>query len=168
MHPLVFLDVDGVLNSRDWLFAPEQQENELRFPGEAHLSMNREMVALVNRILAGSGAKVVVSSSWRCAFEVPQLREILARAGLEGDVIGATPLPVFGVPRGCEIQAWLDQHGGAGKEAVNFGWPAPFVILDDDRDMAHLLPQLVRTTWAKGLEDIHVDAALAMLRWDLL
>lgn len=165
---LVFLDIDGVLNSRDWLYSTEQQRLEVEYQGNEHLMINGEAVARLNRILAASGAKIVVSSSWRCGHKLPRLREILKAAGVEGEVVGATPRYVElpndePAQRGHEIQVWLDRNGGKGREEPNFGWPAPFVILDDDRDMVHLMPRLVKTTFAAGLLDEHVTQALAML-----
>lgn len=166
---LLFLDVDGVLNSAEWLYSTEQQRLEVEYVGNEHLMLNRDMMGRLNRILGASGAKVVISSSWRTGHELPRLREILVAAGFEGEVIGATPNSVTRpgdarAYRGHEIQAWLDRNGGKGREAENFGWPAPFVILDDDRDMVHLLPRLVKTTFAKGLTDRHVTRALSLLR----
>ena len=41
--------------------------------------------------------------------------------------------------------------------------PDVFVILDDDSDMAHLMPRLVRTSFDAGLTWEHANAAIAML-----
>ena len=63
-----------------------------------------------------------------------------------------------GEPRGSEIQQWLTH------EASRHGRVERFVILDDDQDMGSLSPWLVRTTWASGLQDCHVEQAVAVLR----
>ena len=41
--------------------------------------------------------------------------------------------------------------------------PEAFVILDDVADMEHLDDRLVRTRFETGLEDEHVEAAVAIL-----
>jgi len=162
---LLFLDIDGVLNSAAWLYASDRPEG-MEFLGNEHLMVsNPAAVARLNLILSKSGAEVVISSSWRHGFDPGRMQDILDRAGFSGKVIGATPTWMGnGNVRGDEIQAWLDDNGGRGKATENYGWPDPFVILDDDADMAHLLPKLVHTTWAHGLLDEHVEAALGHLR----
>ena len=57
--------------------------------------------------------------------------------------------------RGTEIQAWLDAWRGEPVES--------FVILDDEGDMAHLLPRLVQTGWSTGLLHEHVQVARRLL-----
>ena len=107
-------------------------------------------VELLNRLVASTGAKVVISSSWRVCRTLEQIQDDLRSRGFVGEVIGATP-SIIG-HRGHEIAAWLTEHG-----------PASFVILDDDSDMAHLKPRLVRTTFARGLQLEHIETARALL-----
>jgi HAD domain in Swiss Army Knife RNA repair proteins len=68
-------------------------------------------------------------------------------------VIDNTP----GIPgnhvRGIAIQAWLDER------YERFGDVSRFVILDDNADMAHLIPHLVQSTLDVGLTLDHVGAA---------
>lgn len=151
---VVFLDVDGVLNSAAYLYAAERAWPEgTPFEGNQHLELDPPAVARLNRIVRESGAKVVISSSWRFGNTPAEMQEILRRRGFEGEVVGDTPRDGHGAVRGLEIQAWLDGHPGV----------ESFVILDDDSDMAHLAPRHVRTRFSDGLLDEHVDAALAAL-----
>lgn len=154
--PIIFLDFDGVLNSMTTRGRNPRGWNEL----------DREMVERVNRIIDRTGAKVVVSSSWRLferrdengnpADPQKRLTRILQANGFRGEVIGVTPYlpqPAGDHPRGIEIQAWLDEAKHSG----------PFVILDDDSDMLHLLPKLVQTRDSEGLQDTHVELAVRQL-----
>ncbi len=121
-------------------------------------------VVHLNAVIAATGAKVVLSSSWRIPWPWPAVWNALDARGFDGLVIDATPNGAI-VPReledadpdtytrGIEIQAWLDAH-----PAVE-----SFAIVDDSADMAHLLPRLVRTTWARGLEAEHVAPLVALL-----
>ena len=55
MNPVLFLDIDGVLNSREcW--------DRLR--GLRH-KIDREKVALLNEVVAATDCRIVVSSTWR-------------------------------------------------------------------------------------------------------
>ena len=98
---VVFLDIDGVLNRltdlpplidgrRDW---------ERNFHPPA--------VAALNDLLRVSGARIVVSSTWRLSRGFEELRELLASWGIEGEVVGVTPEFPLVEERPAEIRAWL-------------------------------------------------------------
>jgi hypothetical protein len=52
LTPLLFLDVDGVLNSHD--------ANEYHFN-----TIHRDKIERLNRIVKATGAEIVISSAWR-------------------------------------------------------------------------------------------------------
>ena len=151
MARLVFLDFDGVLNSHHWLYRPDR-DKEAEFLGNEHHMLDPTAVGRVNRILRETGAKVVISSSWRHGWPVERLREILTTAGFVGEVLGYTPQ--YGHDRGHEIEQWLDGND-EGHD--------PFVILDDDSDMGPLMKYLVKTTFEHGIQDEHVEDAIRRL-----
>jgi hypothetical protein len=138
--PVIFLDFDGVLNSHAYL----KNRGGVK-------DLDPRAVALLNEILRRSKAKIVVSSMWRLGG-IDSVRGHLKRVGCIGEVIGITP--VLSTRRGNEIAEWLSING----EQVS-----TFVILDDDSDMEHLLPRLVQTTFATGLQAVHVERALGKL-----
>lgn len=135
---VLFLDFDGVLNSRQsqtfWEKRRDQQfwENQMYSSWEGSL---KEYLAhefcpialsnveeLVDRV---PDLQVVISSSWRMGETVESLKKILAPANhLSKAVIDVTPR-FQGKPRGAEIQDWLDRH----PEVTHY------VIVDDDSDM---------------------------------
>lgn len=152
---VVFADFDGVLNSHEW--ARRQPR------GSATMTLDPAAVGLLNQLVLRTGAKVVISSTWRL---FPEERALVAlrAAGFVGGVLGQTPDGAFmqgaiygAVVRGHEIQAWLDETPWF--DAV----VGSFVILDDDQDMAHLAHRLVRTNHAVGLTQADVDKAVEML-----
>ena len=147
---IIFLDFDGVLNSRRWI-----EEHHHLFPDDhifMHENVDEQAVARVQKIIDATGAKIVISSTWRLLNSLEKLKKLLAAHGLSGEVIGVTPRGNRG-ERGDEIQTWVDENGPI----------ESFVILDDDSDMAHLMDKLVQTTFDLGLQDEHVDAAIQML-----
>jgi hypothetical protein len=114
-------------------------------------------VAALNRILADTGALIVVSSSWRIGMNVIELREMLKEWGVVGKVLDKTPVHGFGDNRGDEIAAWLADYEKFRDK------PESFVILDDDADMNGLSPFLVRTLFAAGLTEADADKAIEKL-----
>lgn len=148
---IIFLDIDGVLNYYDcWLRSENQNTQDV---------WDEDCVNELNRIINETGAKVVISSTWRLYPELDQLIE--NDIGIkEGAIIGKTKdyLPIIrseGTCRGDEIQDWLDNTD----EVIE-----SFVILDDDDDMRDLLPYLIQTSfYGRGLTKELADKAIEFL-----
>lgn len=140
---IVFLDFDGVLNNRAFLMAQDGLSR-------VNNCFDPDNVRWLNWLTDESGARIVVSSSWRY-FNL-DLRGVLKDAGVSGTVIGETP-EVPNVVRGMEIGMWLRENAGV----------MSFVILDDDEDMGYISDHLVRTTFESGLTEELAYQALRVL-----
>jgi len=117
------------------------------------MQMDPKAVSRLNTILRVTEAKVVISSSWRHGWALEEMQLILKNAGFVGEILGYTPQ--YGHNRGHEIEQWIEAHD-EGHD--------PFVILDDDSDMGPLMKYLVKTQFAHGLLDEHVEEAIRRLR----
>lgn len=136
-RPVIFLDVDGVLITR--------RSRNMRTP-------TPRCVARLNELCSATGAVLVVSSVWRLGRPLKALRALLRGWGVKARVVGVTPR--MDAERGHEIAAYLREHPEVER----------FVILDDDADMAHLMPQLVQTGFDYGLTHRERKMAAAVLR----
>jgi len=148
---VVFLDFDGVLNSAEYTSTlnPDALYPKLSTEWWAH-GLDPKAIERLNVLLERTGAKVVVSSSWRINTTVEWLREVLESRGFRGKVIGMTE-HYSGAARCEEISAWLQ------------GRPVKsFVIFDDDED-ASIEGHFIRTDFEVGLTPEHVDQAVAIL-----
>lgn len=144
---IIFLDIDGVLNSKRY-------ENA-NYSSMLHRdSFDPAAVARLNRITDITKAKIVVSSAWRVGFEFDKesFFYLLREEGITGDLIDITPI-FTSCLRWQEIQEWLDNH----PEVINF------VILDDMDYMGDLQDHLIKTTMMDGLLDHHADLAIKKL-----
>ncbi len=141
---MIFLDVDGVLTNLPFL---------TRRPPFHIRDVDPKNVAALNELVAWTGAKLVISSSWRVQHTLPDLRKILLDQGVEADIVGRTP-EMPDANRGDEIQCWL--------EATRYPIES-FVILDDDSDMGSLKPYLIRTSFSNGLTSEDVRRAARIL-----
>lgn len=142
---IIFLDIDGVLNSGEYV-----RKNNIRGLMGTE-GIDPEAVTRLNQIVEATGAVVVVSSSWRFGTPLPTLDHYLTKRGFLGYIIGATP--VLPSERGDEIGLWLRAVPVVDK----------FVIIDDDADMGNLMDHLIKTSWETGLQDEHVDMAIKIL-----
>lgn len=152
---ILFLDIDGVLNSHAFWkrcgelgILPDDKVDPLA-------------VERLNRLTDETGAKIVVSSTWRLPYvwsrNLNSLIVRLQKLGIKGEIIGMTPdhRKIFG--RGAEIQSWMLQARQDGIEIDSFA------IVDDDSDMDNLMDYLVQTSMTDGLQEVHVQAIIEML-----
>lgn len=163
---VLFLDVDGVLNSERWFrsgkgkcvrhkAARYLQKHRCGAHTDKHTTyMLREThidpaaLSLLNQALRRTDAHIVVCSTWRL---FPSTLRALAPCGIDRwdkRFLGVTPS--LNGKRGHEIQAWMDTHK----------YNDRFAILDDDADMVHLTPHLIQTSWRNGMLPRHRDALM--------
>jgi len=100
-NKLIFLDVDGVLNSLIWM--ERMNDAGKNKDGFFFENVDVEAVARLNRIVEATGAAVVVSSTWRIGRSAKELQALLDAHGFVGNVIGKTGNGHDGV-RGFQIQ----------------------------------------------------------------
>lgn len=122
---VLFLDIDGVLNNK-WSikrFGTNQRFDELN-------------LAQVNRITAGTGARIVVSSNWREGNPLWRVQACLGQLGVEGPIMDQTPVlkDVSGYEsvemftlRGIEIHQFLGKNP----------WVSRYAVLDDNLVTGH-------------------------------
>ncbi len=164
---VIFLDIDGVLNHCD------TRSDVLPSPTEPlPIPLAPECMARLNRLIAETGAKIVISSSWRKFACWQDLGPALVRHGLVADVIGETPDLVNDL---VWLENWRVREGAAFTyERLERGWEigewiaahpevAAFAILDDCSDMDQLMPWLVLTHPNEGLADPDVERAKWLL-----
>ena len=137
---VIFLDVDGVLNSK-------QDGNSLLLRTDLHLQLLREIVA-------ATGAKIVLSSSWRMGpVKIRNtLSDRLEDFGLK--IMDSTPILSGLSSRGDEIRQWLKDCGYTVEK---------FVILDDDDDMEEFTDNLVQTDSENGLQEKETIRCIELL-----
>lgn len=147
---LIFLDFDGVLNSLPFLASEPGRMDRL----------DPAAVVRLNAIVARSGAKVVISSTWRLKRSLDELRARLSEVGFIGEIIDRTPelreRGLLYIPLATRSQEILMFIEGLASP------PESFVALDD-ADLDDIAQNHVKTDFAMGLLDEHVEAALWIL-----
>lgn len=163
---IIFLDIDGVLNSYRY-FESIKSQDDLK-----HTEIRDYHVQLLSKIYHACDAKIVLASSWRtirdsddkdCIDMWNYLIDSLATYNME--IVDYTPIIHLNRPK--EIATWLKKHSD--------NTDIHFVIFDDDfpkaqYDVFGLGRYLVKTEfWANnmdtgGLQQEHVEKAIKILK----
>lgn len=107
---VIFLDIDGVLVNFTSMKLPRLTLDGQDF--STHRFYQPAVVAL-NRIVRETGAKIVISSSWRGGRDsIPKLQRILDANGVIGEIVGVTPCYDGTESTGEKLNAWMEKNGG--------------------------------------------------------
>lgn len=162
---ILFLDVDGVLNSQEtfqrnhdaWLASGELEKHP-KVHGWPMGHLDSELISRLNTVCAKTDCHIVLSSAWRIIAELPDFRGWLTQKGFKYSekIIDRTANLSVDNRRGAEIQDWIDKN----KEKVSL-----YAIVDDDSfDIVPVHPNnFVHTSFMEGLQDPQVDMLVNML-----
>jgi len=162
---VVFLDVDGVLNTEETF---ERNYQEYLVTNVRKEPIDEERIKYLKDIIVATGAKIVLSSSWRlhCEFEGRTIVSSEPHMKYLIDLLSKYGLMLYDITgydrdgnRGNEIMEWL-----AREEVDNF------IVLDDSvQDLEQFVDkELIKTNFYRGGEESglclsHVDAAIKKL-----
>lgn len=108
---IIFLDIDGVMDDKEYLkeFGYSHPYNDGR-----ESDFSPRCVARLNWLIEKTGAKIVLSSSWRTAYYrdnwLEEVQTLMTRNGVIGQVVGITPRMQhlnWDVTRSIEILTWV-------------------------------------------------------------
>lgn len=164
MKKLIFLDVDGVLNSENF-FRARMRDNP-KPPREdmiEYLSWDIDPACIkrLQEIVDRTGADIILSSTWRINH-YKEFIKILKRFNVTAKVIDRTPrINWEGSVRGNEIALFIKKNAqwcGSPHKYKNY------VIIDDSSDMLfQQKDNFVHTSWEFGLQDRDVRRSVEIL-----
>lgn len=148
---IVFLDVDGVLNSHNKLI---ELYNKTGKPHSGNnFPFDEKCLENLKILIKETNAKIVITSTWRkYENDIKVLLNVLREHDLDKNVIGYTT--VLNTKREEEIKEYLNNLD----ESVNF------VIIDDIRDMGELNDKLVITSPQTGFTEENLNRAIKILK----
>ena len=68
-----------------------------------------EFIPRLNRIVEETGAVIVLSSTWRKMIKSDMFLQVMELKGFVGDIVDQTPVTFSYIPRGAEIDRFLDR-----------------------------------------------------------
>ena len=140
---IIFLDIDGVLNTEHGLKALSKNWTDMEKTRDKFGNLFcSQAVDVLRQIIEKTGAKIVISSTWR-ASGLAEMQEMWAVRNLPGEVIAITGYHEDRV-RGAEVDTYLRARGWY---YPKWYWSMPmcdeprencdiegYCIIDDDRD----------------------------------
>lgn len=140
---VLFLDIDGVLNSTRSAIAFDGYSSFHNFD-----KFDDVAVGLIRKICEETNTKIILSSTWRLSKDWKKLKNLLNLP-----IIDRTPRKLSSI-RGEEISMWLN----------NF-YVDKYVIVDDDSDMLKdQLPYFVQTNSNNGLSYENYEKLMELLK----
>ena len=122
---VIFLDIDGVLNPQVDYEIDDLLKNNGVKTKRNYKTFSKRCMDNLNDLIKETGAKVVISSTWRIGYSQEMLQKHFESQGFEYKILDYTPSLGYDTVRGNEIRSWLNKH----KDIENY------VIIDDDNDM---------------------------------
>lgn len=158
MDRYVFLDFDGVINTRRHKMALYNNRQPLR--DEYGPFFDPEAVENLREIVTTTNAGIIVTSTWRYKG-IDAMHELWVRRKMPGMLVDVTPsVPVaFLYTRGMEINTWLASN--APDDPLGYR----YTIIDDGVDfLPEQADNLVTTNPEVGLTANDAEKAKALLK----
>ena len=141
---ILFLDIDGVLNTKNHLRRQIKQGKKA-----SRFDWCPVAVAHVNLLTKKLGAQIIVTSTWRYEYSLDELKELFHQNGIHRDhVTGVIPSLIYGersTTRGEAIQAWIEEN-----ESHN---ELHLILDDNDNGISERFPHFTQTSEKEGFAD---------------
>ena len=163
MEKVIFLDIDGVLNSNFW---NDNHQNEI---SDGTL-IDEEKIKLLGNLVRSTDAKIILHSGWKFWFdsylnplreEAAKLKNLLLEEGIY--IEGVTPdfstdeirrTKKFSLVKAKEVLGWLDKHNDVSE----------WIVIDDlDLHSAEIEKFQIKTNASIGLTIENVNEAKMLL-----
>ena len=148
---IIFLDIDGVIRTHNSDLNWSRELNQ-PIPTPFKRLFSKEAMENLNYLVTLTGAKVVITSTWRMYYTRDELQKLFRERGFVGQIISTTTVSDT---RGEEIVQWLNEH-----RIDNF------VVIDDNiKDILNRIPdcKVVKCNPLNGLDEQIFDKVLDIL-----
>lgn len=152
---ILFLDIDGVLNSRKYFVEGANKNEPWPFS-----TIDFKALSLLSDFVLKNNLEIVLTSSWRVIYSLKEINDFFLKNGFCKPIIDKTlriwwPIKEerYRFERGNEIKVWLNNQTNVKK----------FVIFDDDIDLEPYLRYHVWVNRIFGLCELNLRLAEEIL-----
>lgn len=147
---IIFLDIDGVLNSKRKLI---ETYNNYKKPFSGYnYPFDEICMNYLKKIVELTDSKIVITSTWRRDSEGrKKIESVLEEYELKSYLLGYTP--ILNKKRGIEISTYLN----------SLEYSPKFIIFDDNSDMENLIEYLIKVNSNVGLNEDNVNEGVKRL-----
>lgn len=149
---ILFLDIDGVLNSEVYYKSSFKSDN-------SSSRFDPKSVELIKKLVEEFSLQIVISSTWRYGA-TDRLMHELKNSKLIGYLYHEWFTPVIHpAHRGTEIKLWLELHPEV----------SDYIIIDDDENiLEEQMKRFVKTDLHKGMTELHFNRVRAIFSSEVL
>jgi hypothetical protein len=157
LNPIVFLDFDGVVNTRFYYY----KDGKLcgNFYHEEDMKVNNTYaINLLNKLCLETSSDIVVTSSWRKHTSKNNeftTKKVLINSGLNEEINVLGDAPILDTSIGDEVRQWLTEN--------NYPLDHPFIIIDDGCNPKEFDDRYIKTSFEKGFTENEYIMALDKL-----
>lgn len=150
---VIFLDVDGVINNNYYYLESDKEEDQ------CYQFLSKRLIENLKRIVDETGAKLVLSSSWRSSLDdnlKPRsvMGQYLVEALSKDGLFLYDKTEVLGINRYEEIKTWIKNHPQTTR----------YVVLDDsDYSWKDLSVNWIRPDANTGISESNVIESIKIL-----
>jgi hypothetical protein len=148
---VIFLDLDGVLNSDAYWNDRERELGDGDWLQWWSDSFDPAAVEVLNKLTDETLAKIVFISNRRTWLALDDIKTVFKKVGIKGELLGITPYLRSNF-REDEIKEWLKKNNCES-----------YVILDDVGDFPNLMHRWVEVDPAHGLTEDYLKKAKCIL-----
>lgn len=150
--PIIFLDIDGVLNTDRW--EAYLLSNGLPLGDEFGILFDENSVTHLAEIITATGADIVVHSTWKLDKSLDWIRLLWQKRKLPGHIFDITPNIPPHYSKMEEIESWLIKHQ----------YVSNYIILDDECEFSPIqLSHLIDIDPSIGITEFNTKEAIAKL-----
>lgn len=145
---IIFLDIDGVLNSEAFFIEREKYKDDGITDFLIH-NLDKEKINIFNEMLEKVECEIVLSSSWR-VYGLHRVNKNLREVGFKKEIKYATTREHM--DRGLQIKRFVDENN-----------IKDYLVIDDEGfDIISHIPKerFIKTHWKTGILKEHVDQIL--------
>lgn len=153
MNNVIFLDIDGVLNSPEYIRDIKRKVSNYEFYKDPfYSSIDPKKIELLNKLLEKKDIKIVISSSWR-RKGLRAINKSLRKKGLKKDIEYTTSLREM--DRGLQILEFINLY-----EINNYA-----VVDDDISTIIDYIPEnrIVKIEGSKGIVEEDLEKIQSLM-----